>query len=171
MELQVSGNSSTIVSNLPPDSKVGQAPDSKVVPNNPSTKYPSTKDYINTCDSCEPRENENLNNVSKLKQKKIDYEKIKDQFHDICTTLPQIIEMTDARKKTIRTLKRNNPNFDFEAFFKKVNDSDFLSGRNGKWEKCYFDWIFKPANRIKILEGNYDNKKSAVAQGGVWFDL
>jgi hypothetical protein len=38
-----------------------------------------------------------------------------------------------------------------------VQDSDFLTGRTGKFTAS-FDWIIKPANRQKILEGNYANK-------------
>ena len=34
-----------------------------------------------------------------------------------------------------------------------------LSGRNGKWQGCSFDWCISEANIIKTLEGNYDNRK------------
>ena len=38
-----------------------------------------------------------------------------------------------------------------------MQDSDFLSGKNGKWYGCNFDWILKPENLKKILSGAYDN--------------
>ena len=34
--------------------------------------------------------------------------------------------------------------------------SDYLSGRNGKWQNCSFDWLIKENNYIKVLEGNYN---------------
>jgi len=44
--------------------------------------------------------------------------------------------------------------------FSKVESSDFLTGRDGRWANCGFDWILKESNYIKILEGNYDNKRN-----------
>jgi hypothetical protein len=35
-----------------------------------------------------------------------------------------------------------------------VENSDFLSGRSGKW-RATFDWIVTPSNAVKIIEGNY----------------
>lgn len=88
----------------------------------------------------------------------IDYNLIKDSFNKTCTTLPQVKTLTTARKKTINTIIKNEKEFNFDSFFKIVNESDFLSGKSGKWNGCSFDWILKPSNRIKILEGNYNNK-------------
>ena len=48
--------------------------------------------------------------------------------------------------------------------FERVEKSDFLSGRAGKWQGCSFDWILKPGNWQKIIEGNYDNRKAAGTQ-------
>ena len=39
-----------------------------------------------------------------------------------------------------------------------AEDSDFLSGRNGKWTSCNFDWLINENNMVKVLEGNYKNK-------------
>ena len=46
-----------------------------------------------------------------------------------------------------------------EELFKIVDDSDFLSGRNGKWTGCNLEWVLKPANITKIMEGNYANQE------------
>ena len=41
----------------------------------------------------------------------------------------------------------------------KVSKSDFLCGNKGDGEwKANFDWIMKPDNFQKIIEGAYDNK-------------
>lgn len=39
----------------------------------------------------------------------------------------------------------------------KAARSDFLNGRNGRGWLATFDWIFRPENFQKVLEGNYDN--------------
>ena len=45
-------------------------------------------------------------------------------------------------------------------YLKKVESSDFLSGRSGKWHAT-FDWIINPSNAVKIIEGNYSGKAKA----------
>lgn len=37
--------------------------------------------------------------------------------------------------------------------------SDFLSGCNGAWTACNFDWLLNTENFLKVLEGNYKNKQ------------
>jgi hypothetical protein len=41
--------------------------------------------------------------------------------------------------------------------FERVSRSDFLTGVSGSW-KANYDWIIKPANLQKILEGSYENR-------------
>jgi hypothetical protein len=100
----------------------------------------------------------------------VPYLKIMELYNSI-STLPKIKEMTKARQETIRVWYKSTPDITiFEDYFKKVQASDFLTGRDGKWLKCGFDWIIKPSNRQKVLEGNYDNKKnnaSTKESGGV----
>ena len=43
---------------------------------------------------------------------------------------------------------------------KTASTSQFLTGNNPRNWNANFDWIFKEANFIKILEGNYSNKKN-----------
>ena len=45
-----------------------------------------------------------------------------------------------------------------QEIFARIESSDFLTGRNGRWGKCGIDWILKPENLCKITEGNYDNR-------------
>lgn len=99
---------------------------------------------------------------------RIDYQHIMTDFHDTCIDFPTIRAMSEARKKKIRTLLNE---FDklkiwpditiydrLHRLFVMAQDSDFLSGRNQKWNGCSFDWIINKANALKILEGNYTNK-------------
>jgi len=89
------------------------------------------------------------------------YAEIQKLFNSTCTTLPNIRSIDGARKTRVKKLwqEQNDLEF-FKELFKRVDNSDFLSGRNGKWDKCCFDWIIKPANLTKILEGNYDNRNN-----------
>ena len=46
-----------------------------------------------------------------------------------------------------------------EEVFRKAEASDFLTGKSKEKWRASFDWILNETNFIKILEGNYDNKK------------
>lgn len=91
------------------------------------------------------------------KRRYIDSQLVADSWNQIVDSLPKIEKLTEARKKAIRS--RSNDLDEFKEVFKKVQASDFLSGRNGQWIGCGFDWVLKPANWTKIVEGNYTNRE------------
>ena len=45
----------------------------------------------------------------------------------------------------------------FTRFFGYVAQSDFLTGRNGKWTGCTLAWLMEEANFAKAIEGNFEN--------------
>ena len=51
----------------------------------------------------------------------------------------------------------------FDRFFGYVGESDFLTGRNGKWSGCTLAWLMQEVNFAKVIEGNFDNSEQAVA--------
>lgn len=58
---------------------------------------------------------------------------------------------------------RNYPNIDtFETLFRKTEASSFMKGENDRNWRADFDWIMKPTNMCKVLEGKYDDKKKAA---------
>lgn len=69
--------------------------------------------------------------------------------------------MTESRRKAVDNAAVILGGTTFEELFKRVQSSDFLSGKNGKWYGCNFDWIIKPENLKKILSGAYDNPAPA----------
>ena len=105
--------------------------------------------------------NQSKGEESKEKTGKADFYSLTlELFSDICKSLPKPQEITPKRKRLIDSGEEKLKEYGktFEEFFKMVEDSDFLSGRNGKWTGCNFDWILKPLNMVKILEGNYTNQ-------------
>lgn len=102
---------------------------------------------------------------------RIDYQHITQDFHDTCIDLPKIRGMSEARKKKIRTLLNEFKKLkiwpgitDYDRIhrlFEMAQDSDFLSGRNGRWGGCSFDWLINKTNALKVLEGTYANKGGA----------
>lgn len=46
----------------------------------------------------------------------------------------------------------------FARFFGYVEASDFLTGRDARnWQGCSLEWLVKPTNFGKVLQGNYEN--------------
>ena len=48
----------------------------------------------------------------------------------------------------------------------RVERSNFLQGANNQGFVASFDWVVKPANWIKILEGNYENGRGYQSSNG-----
>lgn len=114
----------------------------------------------------ESNPNPNANNMDGLSNR-IDYPSVMEKFNRICTTLPRVKQLTDNRRRAIRSAwKIVEPVGGWEKLFRIVDTSDFLSGRNGAWNGCGFDWILKPSNLTKIIEGNYANKEKEHADHG-----
>lgn len=92
----------------------------------------------------------------------VPYAAIMDEYNAVCVSLTPIKVMSDKRKKEAKTRFLREFRGDMgevRAFFRKVEASDFLCGRNGHGWTASFDWLMKSANAIKVLEGTYDNKR------------
>ncbi len=94
----------------------------------------------------------------------LDYPSITDAFNRLCVSQPKVRSITGRRKKAMKNAAGTvEAAGGFEALFQRVEASDFLSGRVKGWT-CGFDWILKPVNLTKILEGNYDNRAGTAAR-------
>jgi len=110
---------------------------------------------------------DNKENIEKTPDKpatEFPYEQLRESFILNCPSLPkpnEIKDWTPTRKKAIRDKKF--PVTGFTTVFKRIEESDFLTGRKTGWH-CSLDWILKPANWQKINEGNYDNRKNNLSE-------
>lgn len=71
--------------------------------------------------------------------------------------IPSIKQLSDARKKTLKARAREYGKEALVKVFQKAAVSDFLNGKNDRSFTASFDWLLKPTNFPKVLEGNYDN--------------
>ncbi len=105
---------------------------------------------------------------SELLKKQIAYQQILEDYNQTCIDLPSIHAITEGRRKQIRALM-NGMDRDkimsgdsiyerLHTLFQKAQESDFLSGRNGHWRGCAFDWLINKKNALKVLEGTYANR-------------
>lgn len=92
------------------------------------------------------------------KENKIPYQQIADDYHFICQSFPKLRTITEKRKKSMKSMLNKYSLDELTELFEKAESSDFLSGRDGRWQSCNFDWLMNSNNAIKVLEGNYENK-------------
>ena len=108
---------------------------------------------------------------------RIPYKEIVELYHQYCVSLPRLQVLSDKRKDQIKSIwkkfdamiKKQDKQQEipeiFKRVFQKVEASDFLSGRDGKWRNCSFDWIITLNNFIKIYENQYENKNPDKTRG------
>lgn len=91
----------------------------------------------------------------------VQYKKIADYWNSVCTELPKVQALSDNRKKAVRARVKEHGEETVLRVIALVKQSDFLCGRTGNNWNASFDWVMKPANFVKVLEGNYANKSPA----------
>ena len=99
------------------------------------------------------------------KQDKIDFEKVRQQFNRLMEQqkIPKLKgKITGQRKAFFEARVRENGIVSVYRVMIKAAASNFLNGggRNG-W-LANFEWIFRPNNFPKVLDGYYDNPQPAT---------
>lgn len=86
-------------------------------------------------------------------------------YNDTCTSLAKVKSLTENRKKAIRARWKKFKSLDeFHQYFLRVENSDFLKGKNERQWKADFDWLMNEQNVAKVLEGKYDNRASPAKE-------
>lgn len=141
------------------------------------------QEFVSGCQSCDPRTDperaeELLKAAAELgeailknreKNASVPYQQIIDAYNQNCSKLPKATKLTDKRKRAIRTCMAQGFTVDeiCEAFLKAAS-TPFLTGENDRFWRANFDFVIKPDNMQKILEGAYG---SAAPQGEHSYDL
>lgn len=88
---------------------------------------------------------------------------IADLFNSLCPSFPKVKFLSDSMISNISNLVERFPESDISTAFQKCEKSSFLKGNNPRKWKASFDWIIKPQNFPKILNGNYDDEITSDA--------
>lgn len=83
------------------------------------------------------------------------------------STIGIVKTITEQRKGSILSRARENGKDALKIVVDKAVASDFLNGKNKKSWQATFDWLMRPTNFVKVLEGNYDNRKIAEQGGSI----
>ena len=101
---------------------------------------------------------QNIDGYSPPKPERTDYQGVLDAYHECCPSFPAVIKLTETRKRAIKARLKDYGLDEIKRAFSLAGQSDFLKGSSG-WQAS-FDWLMKPANMTKVLEGNYANRAS-----------
>lgn len=91
-------------------------------------------------------------------------------WNELCPSLPKVLRLSDTRRDKIRArLKEwgdgDKAIEDARQLFVRMEKSDFLTGRSGRWKGASFDWLFDSRNNwVKVMEGNYDNRRECASR-------
>ncbi len=84
--------------------------------------------------------------------------------------LGKVLELSQKRRSSLgqrlSQLKKLFPDMPspieaWREYLRRILASDFLCGRSGRDFKATFDWCINASNFLKIMEGNYDNTRTA----------
>lgn len=105
------------------------------------------------------------NRVGTSRNSKPSPDDIVNLYNDICISYPQVVRLSEARKKAINARLKKYTLDDFRQLFETAEHNDFLKGANSRNWSATFDWLIADANMAKVLDGNYNSYKSSNFKG------
>lgn len=91
--------------------------------------------------------------------------KIIDQYNQICKNLQPVKILTEKRRKALNARIREHGYEKVIQVLENASKSSFLAGQNQRGWTADFDWLIKPENFVKTLEGKYDDKLKPTFNG------
>ena len=85
------------------------------------------------------------------------YTEIISLYHAKCPKMPRVELLHEARKTAIKNRFTDFNILGFQTMFSNAGESSFLNGDNDRNWIANFDWLLKPVNFTKVLEGNFKN--------------
>lgn len=78
-------------------------------------------------------------------------------YHETCPMLPRVRLLTDARVRAIDRRRRDTlaTRDAWREYFGRVAGTPFLTGENDRGWRANIDWLVRPANVARVLEGTY----------------
>lgn len=98
-----------------------------------------------------------LFNTNKEDTYKEKIDRFVEEYNSTCKSLPKCAKMSSKRSKGVLNIIKKFSAEEITEVFNKLEESDFCSGRSGKW-RADIDFILREDKFISVLEGKYDNK-------------
>ena len=116
--------------------------------------------------------NVSLSDAEHPTQEKIDYKAVIDFFNEETQGVfgKVLYPISKKREESIRARINEFGKDAFAEMIRKASKSDFLKGDGNKGFIAKFDWMIRPSNFQKIIEGNYDNRNKRHSSGAAASD-
>lgn len=105
------------------------------------------------------------NIVSKDTIRRTDVQRVVEVWNQIGVNPVSRMAASSSRYKMIATRIKEYGIDDVLKAVQKIGDSAFLRGENKNGWMITFDWFSRPNNFLKVLEGQYDDKKAGNNKG------
>lgn len=113
------------------------------------------------------KQNKTSSPVSPVGEPQVPASKIIDLYNELCKNLQPVKILTEKRRKAINARIREHGFEKVSLMLQNASKSSFLAGQNNRGWTADLDWLFKPENFAKTLEGKYDDRNKPEFQGTV----
>ena len=113
-------------------------------------KLTLTKELTNSYDNGNDSDNDLDNGI--------DYEGIIELYHELCPKMQKVLVLNKTRKGHVNARYAEFGLSKITEVLRFAGESDFLNGKNDRAWRADFEWLMRPENFIKVLEGKYQNK-------------
>ena len=81
-----------------------------------------------------------------------------DFFNEHRGEMPKVQRITPQRRSALRARLQDGTLDEIKQVILLAERSAFLQGKKAQWQAT-FDWLMKPSNFVKVLEGNYNKEE------------
>jgi hypothetical protein len=121
-----------------------------------------------------PKKQESVNTLSSFAGQKTTgkngncpHEEIINLYHEVLPELPGVRTWPENNRKILRTRWKEEPERQnlawWRSYFEYIRESQFLMGREKDW-MANLEWIVRPKNMTKILNGSYHKQRHGGIQ-------
>ena len=93
----------------------------------------------------------------------VDFQFIIDNYHHLCPKMNKVAVINKLREGFINARIGEYGQQKVIEVLRLAGESDFLNGKNDKAWKADFEWIMRPQNFVKIMEGKYKNNGTPIS--------
>lgn len=109
-------------------------------------------------------DSELLQDTEHAEVKQCPYQAIQNMFNRICVSYRKIKGIDGKRRQLVSGRWTSYPDLEvFHQVFENAESSSFMKGQGRNGWTADFDWMMKPSNFQKVLEGNYNDRPQGAA--------
>jgi len=115
--------------------------------------------------NAKPNGKANAKLIENENENRIEYKDIVERYHSLCPEMNKVAALNEQRKGFINSRVEEYGIEKVLEVLKIAGESEFLNGKNDKSWKADFEWIMRPTNFIKVMEGKYSNNENKRVDG------